>query len=156
MVVIVLMLRGSVVNKKKKPSMPMCTDKNENRFLALFFLPFILIPFLQHGSGLSNGGNHRETTSSTTFLSVRHQVHFNMQLSSEVSGSDCFKLNGFQVSWSLVAFLFLLVAPPCFDTSFPCHRFFLVHGISSCFWCYCLFATKSCEIMNHLSMINGL
>jgi len=81
----------------KKPSMPMCTDKNENRFLALFFLPFILIPFLQNGSGLSSGGNHRETTSSTTsFLSVmRHQAHFNMELSSEVSGPDCFKLNGF-------------------------------------------------------------
>jgi len=77
MVGIALMLRGPVVNNKKKPSMPMCTDKNENPFLALFFLAFILIPFLQNGSGLSNGGNHRKATSSaTSFLSVmRHQAH---------------------------------------------------------------------------------
>jgi len=47
-----------------------------------------------------------------------------MELSSEVSASDCFKLNDFQVSWLLVAFPFLLAAPPCFDTSFPCHHFF--------------------------------
>ena len=53
---IVLMLRGSVVKKKKKkPSMPMCTDKNENRFLLCFFLFLFLFLFSKMGLGYRAG-----------------------------------------------------------------------------------------------------
>lgn len=45
MVGIVLMLRGSVVKKKKKPSMPMCTDKKMKTVSCFVFSCFYSYSF---------------------------------------------------------------------------------------------------------------
>lgn len=52
---IVLMFERVCRQKKKKPSMPMCTDKNENRFLLCFFLFLFLFLFSKMGLGYRAG-----------------------------------------------------------------------------------------------------